>query len=522
MVFIYNDKIVVSKDDISFSSLSSDLTFTDSGTKTFFKKCKNGSVLPIKQDYINSETLFKWSKDNNFIIIQRGLLNYIKDYIRSSEVEDKQYKSYLSDIISVDTDINKYSHILGSITLRDYQLIACRKILLVKRCIIQSGTGSGKSEIMAAVIKIIHEISGRFPTTLVIEPTSYLVKSIADRLSEYSIPVQIYNSVRTIHDGEVTICHPTSVNNDLKKNHELLDSVSVMFCDECHHMLSPSFSEPSRSTSIIEYIVGLSASAISTDHVNGRVIKDFSREELKVIGASGPLVLNVDPKFLIERNVLANPVLLMMKNLANEYIPPAEYNNWHRLMKDRLQSKNRTDITCKVAKFFCDKSRKVLILVNQIGWAKKILNNLYELGLGDISRGSYGGGYFERPICNGKFEEDKDNVMDKYSRGDCKILVGTSHLYEGVDVPNLDVIILAYGGKAARLQLQGIGRCLRLTKTGKYAYLVDFTDESDGILHHQSEGRLNRYKYEIGVPSNRIFYGVLPEEMDKIFSELEH
>ena len=69
--------------------------------------------------------------------------------------------------------------------------------------------------------------------------------------------------------------------------------------------------------------------------------------------------------------------------------------------------------------------------------------------------------------------------------------------------------------------MQGIGRALRKTKSGKYAYLVDFTDHEDVVLSKHSKLRMTRYKELIGVPDNMTFDFVETKDLDRIFSSLE-
>jgi ERCC4-related helicase len=166
------------------------------------------------------------------------------------------------------------------------------------------------------------------------------------------------------------------------------------------------------------------------------------------------------------------------------------------------------------------KNRKVLILVNTIEWSRLLLKSLFEFGISDTVRASYGGGKFEGYNEGGIFSDTSD-VMKKFSDGDFNILIGTTHLYEGVDVPNLDVIILAFGGKKDRLQLQGIGRALRKTKSGKYAYIVDFTDHIDTVLRRQSNIRYGRYTNDLRIPQERMFDCVKLKDLEIIFNQLE-
>ena len=146
---------------------------------------------------------------------------------------------------------------------------------------------------------------------------------------------------------------------------------------------------------------------------------------------------------------------------------------------------------------------------------------MYKFGLGEYTRASFGGGIFEG-FNGAEIYNDNGDVFSKFGNGEYTILIGTSHLYEGVDVPNLDVIVLACGGKGERTQVQGIGRALRKTKSGKYAYIVDFTDTEDAILSRHSRMRMNRYVDIIGVPNEHIYKGISVDNLEEIFNMVTH
>lgn len=522
MVIIKNDCILITKDDPSFSILRSDLTFFESGVRKIYKKKKNGGTYVINQNYNNTERVYQIY--NNGISIPRGLWYYIKPYVSNSEIIDKQNKSEFFSININSSEMEYYSNILNGITLANEQLVAIRKMIMCKRCIIQSATGSGKTEIMCGFLKVFEDKFGKYPTTLIVEPTVSILNGTISRLKKYDIPISNYREERSIIKNSINICHPKSLVNDLKSNPELLKDVNVILGDEVHHMKSILFRTPSDNANYIDYSIGLSASAIQVNHVGKPKLTDYSSDELNIIGSTGPLVMNVTSGQLIESGRLATPVILAMNNPADEYIPEIEISNWHRIVSDKLYSDYRTNLTCRTAQFFSKNNRKVLILVNTIEWSRLLMKYIYDidplLELHEI-RASYGGGKFE--YFNGEeFISDYSNVLDEFSNGKYSILIGTSHIYEGLDVSNLDVIILAFGGRKERMVFQGIGRVLRKTKNGKYAYVIDFTDEKDPVLNSQFKARTKMYKNVMKVPNNMFFNNVEIDELESIFNKLEN
>lgn len=114
-----------------------------------------------------------------------------------------------------------------------------------------------------------------------------------------------------------------------------------------------------------------------------------------------------------------------------------------------------------------------------------------------------------------------EDTMDGFKSGEFKILIGTSHIYEGADIPDLDVIILASVGKGLRKYIQGVGRGLRRSKTGKYAHIVDFTDHYDRVLNKHSLDRLDMFRTVIGVSDTNIYESLSFERFKEVFCRIE-
>jgi len=462
--------------------------------------------------------LYEICDGNMYIPI--GLYGFVKDYFISVVDNRTDVNDPLRDTKAVVSDIEQYRDVLDGITLRDKQISAICKILALGRCIVQLSTGAGKSEIMCAVVKLLSVINGnKYPTVLILEPTKLLVNDMVDRFRKYDIPAFSYLEEREIVENAVNITHPTALGNDVESNPDLLNTIQVMFGDECHHLQSETMRKPIYAMNSLVYSVGVSASVIHQDHVGSTDITDYTYGELLSIGATGPLVLNATSSELVGKG-LAQAVLYMVDNQANEELVGSREGDWHAIQKYRIESDARVNLIAKSAKVFFEKDIKILILVRTIRCAYKVMTALHQLGLTDFTRASFGSGKFE--VYNGHdFERDKGDVYERFKNGDYRILVGTTHIYEGADIPNLDVIILGYGGREERLQIQGVGRALRDTKSGKYAHIVDIYDISDPILNNHSRERLKRYSSIIGIPDDRVFCHINVSKISTLYDQLE-
>jgi superfamily II DNA or RNA helicase len=88
------------------------------------------------------------------------------------------------------------------------------------------------------------------------------------------------------------------------------------------------------------------------------------------------------------------------------------------------------------------------------------------------------------------------DALAAFNAGKIRCLIGTSILYQGIDTPNIDVLVLADLGKSKIAVLQALGRGLR-KREGKERLLVrDYANFCHKWLTKHSLKRLQIYKSE--------------------------
>jgi superfamily II DNA or RNA helicase len=93
----------------------------------------------------------------------------------------------------------------------------------------------------------------------------------------------------------------------------------------------------------------------------------------------------------------------------------------------------------------------------------------------------------------------REAVAD-FRRGVLRCMIATSLADEGADFPVASVLVLASGGRSARLVEQRSGRVLRCSKGKDAGRIVDFIDTASPMLFYQSQARIKVYRelgYEI-------------------------
>lgn len=519
------NKIVISRDDPAFNSTKDMLTFVEKElivTKQYDRRLGRRKTVNKTQNV----TKYLYELDENSLYAPYGIYKYIKYLFKNSKVEYCGIKD--NPIMKTDKvveNVTDYRNILPGISLYDNQLKCLQEIFRYKRGVIQAGTGFGKTELMCASTQILKKLNDdKYPTILVLEPTIELLKGIKKRFASYKIPVNDYRETRMIFKGKVNLAHPASLCNDLQKDKKLLDKVQVQFMDECHHSQSMTFSTPAQSMPNLMYSIGLSATFLSHYHEDGKNLDDFNYEELRRIGACGPVIMKVPGKDLIKKDQLAHPKLVILKNKADEEIDETKIDyTWQNVKKIRLQSDTRTKLIANAASIFIKNGYKVIVLMNTLDWGRQIMTEIYNLGYGDLVRTCFGGQTYEK--CNrktGKIEKEYNSTLTLFDKEKIKCIVGSSCLQEGIDLSRVDVCLLANGGRSDRTTLQSVGRALRRSKTGKYGYIIDINDSNDKMLNNQFRERMIKYKKVLGITNpDDILKNATIEDLEQKFKEWE-
>jgi superfamily II DNA or RNA helicase len=100
-------------------------------------------------------------------------------------------------------------------------------------------------------------------------------------------------------------------------------------------------------------------------------------------------------------------------------------------------------------------------------------------------------------------QEGRQAALKKLAAGQLDVLIGTTILDVGVDVPAVGHICLAGGGKAEVALRQRIGRGLRAKKVGpNVAFVTDFEDSQNLHLRGHAQQRLAIIKGTPGFDEN--------------------
>ncbi len=434
-----------------------------------------------------------------------GLWRSVAYCLHQEGIEYEVVDNADGDSLSLD---NWNKDILEGITLYDHQDEVCRALLSEIRGIARSPTASGKGEMIVAMsLYLFREMGWR---SLVVVPKKGLAKQQADRFRRYvegeMIVGQCGDGKKEIGDVTVATAQTlagfmprTRKNKKTKKyetippNPELLDLVEnteVLIFDEAHHTSADGW-----------YNIALRSKAKRRYGVSGTPLKDSSVSDLKLQGATGPIIIDIPASRLIESGLAAKPkiVMVMSDNASCEELEeewcekrqkvapkgyPAAYEEGVILSVEHNRS------VVRAVEWMVDHKRKPLIICRRKAHFQILAELLEEYGI------SYGASWGATETE----ERDLQKQLLTDSRIDC--ILATTIFDEGEDVPAIDAIVLAEGVKAQTNAIQRIGRVMRIKAGANDAWVVDFVPLCHPTLQKHAEQRCAAYEgegYEVRV-----------------------
>jgi superfamily II DNA or RNA helicase len=153
----------------------------------------------------------------------------------------------------------------------------------------------------------------------------------------------------------------------------------------------------------------------------------------------------------------------------------------------------RNELVVEAVRLLYEAGRKVLVLVGTKAQGYAIQKRALHFISGN-SRAQFKSVEFvstdvPRPVQN--------KILDSYLNDqEVKVLVGTSLLGEGVDLPNVDALVYARGEKAEVTLSQSAYRVCTAVSGKSDAVIVDFADRHHRKLLQHSRERLHTYYHE--------------------------
>lgn len=392
-----------------------------------------------------------------------GLFPKILNLLPGVQIVDKSLEGYEQTWEAAKAAVESIR--LQGVELTDHQKAAAKSAIWNRRGIVKMATNSGKTNLSAAIAKSIGL------QTLILVHRKDLLHQTADVMeARLNLPCGKIGDGKRSDGPLVTVAMMQSVDTTTKSGKKYLERFHVFISDEAHHLCSAT---QQRIASLVDapFRYALSGS--------------FPPDRLKlfrIMGATdSTLLYEVTNAECIDTGWSATP---------NVIIKPVDFGNLYPLdykaAYNQAIAKNPKydNFIANEIEHWHNQGKTVLALVDRLGQGASIGRKL-------------GGKNIKYEFLNGShdglFRRDKLNDM-RSNR--LPVVIATSILDEGIDVPSLDVVIMAAGGKSSIRLLQRVGRALRRKSGSNEAFIIDLQHIGSSYLENHSEKRLKIYRSE--------------------------
>jgi len=397
---------------------------------------------------------------------------------------------------------------------RSYQIETVKTILSQKAIIANSATNAGKTELAAIAIKIYLE-SG-FKVLWIVHRKALMrqtAKRLMRRLSLKESDIGLIGDGAFDPEKQLTISMIQTLSRlaigkekaNSKVARKLLEECDAVIVDEVHHGKSDSYYKTLMKMPAV-YRLGLSGTALKQ--------KELDLMRIKAAISSNVCVITND--FLIQEGYSAKPTIYLhtIENMTIDKKTPSRDELLYEETEDErgepqkelvLDERGRSIVVTpgvyrigvinndgfneQVADIAKKDSKigNVLIIVNRTEHGENILAKLDKRFKADLIFSELG-------------TEEVMQKLENFRTGKTEILISTPLVDEGLDLPNIKILILAAGGESPSQLLQRVGRGLRKKGGDNRLYVHDFINCCHHLLLSQSIKRFDEYvneKFEI-------------------------
>lgn len=405
-----------------------------------------------------------------------GLLKKVQNFLENKNekytIEDKRPAT----IKNIELDISKNLKD-NKLIPREHQERIVVAALSTDRGIIRAATGSGKTLCTALITAKINkptiiyviglDLLDQFHklfTKLFNEPIGYIGDGTCniERINIASIwtigrSLKLDNILEDDNDNKEAEISDKNSDKIIK----LLQNTKLHIFDESHVVATNTISEIYKNIDP-EYIYGFSGTPFRDDN-----------SDLLINGILGEQIINVSASELIKLNLLATPLIkfFTVPKMSVGTVYTAVYKEYI------VENEIRNNLIVFKTKELIEKKYTPLVLFKQIKHGEILLEKLMLAGI-------------RCAMLSGDDSLDKRNeIKDLLLKKEIDLILASTIFDIGLDLPELNALVLCSGGKSSIRALQRIGRVIRAFPGKKFAAVVDFYDQVKFLKKHS----LTRY-----------------------------
>jgi len=390
------------------------------------------------------------------------------------ELDVNGYSYQVNDVRVDPTPPSLYPLQLKGVELREYQLEAIKEGLKQKRGIYNMVANTGKTEVAIGLTQVLGL------KTLFLTHRKDLLYQTQERFR-----LRLGREVGVIGDGKfepdfITIALPESLRRRLrdKEVKDFVRGVGLLICDEAHRMPAPTYYKVFQSCPAF-YRFGFSGTPLSRE--DGR--------DMMLVAATGEVIYSVGHDFMIQEEFSVKPIITFYKVQTPKLPEYLDYENVYQ--RGVVECEERNNLIVEKVKEAVGKDKTVLVLVKLIRHGE-ILDSLMPKSIK------------HRFVWGESGSKERVEEKLKLDKKKLDALVTSTIFDEGVDIPSLDVLVLAGGGRSEIKILQRIGRGLRKSKGKRDVEVVEFFDSHHRYLLKHSLKRFREYSDERSFEVRRV------------------
>lgn len=251
---------------------------------------------------------------------------------------------------------------------------------------------------------------------------------------------------------------------------KLLEMFEVVIGEEAHEAGGNSYYEILRHCKNAHIRIALTATPF---------MRAGAEDNMRLMAAFGPILLKVSEKELINRGILATPYFRFVDSKPHPKL--RKTSPWQRAYTlGYMENPYMLDDIVKEAKRAAALHLPVMTLIQRTSHGDALVKLMRASGL-------------RVEFIHGDDDQDaRKRALGRLRRSEIDVLIGTTILDVGVDVPAVGLVQLAGGGKAEVALRQRIGRGLRAKKVGPNVCFI--SDYSTPINSHLTDHTRTRRK----------------------------
>ncbi len=256
---------------------------------------------------------------------------------------------------------------------------------------------------------------------------------------------------------------------DRAKTIQLLGMFGLVILEEAHEASGNSYFEILKHCKNAHYRLALTATPF---------MKDDEESNMRLMACSGPIAIKVTEQMLIDRGILAQPHFKFIK-MRFKPAKLMRHTGWAAAYRlGIVENEYRNGLIVEECARFADYGLSSMVLIQQTAHGTKLATMMKAAGL----RVEF--------IQGEDDQEGRKAALARLARAEIDVLIGTTILDVGVDVPAVGHVCLAGGGKAEVALRQRIGRGLREKKSGpNLCFVTDFADDFNEHLKTHAKQR---------------------------------